>query len=141
MGTHCTHPSGLKNPPQTSFTQSLTPSIKIKNITKKAEAKWTLASKCQDNQGHVGRQIPHILETPLLGSPARAWTRGLSLRPPPSFHYQTPRIPRGHSPSGACLFYPFIPCHQHPPALPLLLRLLGHCLGHRAHPSQSESSP
>lgn len=67
-GTHCTHHSGLENPPRTSFTQSLIPSIKTKNIIKKAEAKWTLASKCQDNQGHAGRQIPHILEeTPPLG--------------------------------------------------------------------------
>lgn len=60
----------------------------------------------------------------------------------PLSHYQTPSIPRGHSPSGACLFYPFRPRHQHPPAPPLpFLPLLGHCLGLRAHPSQSESSP
>lgn len=98
-GTHCTNHSGLENPPRTSFTQSLIPSIKTKNITKKAEAKWTLASKCQDNQGHAGRQIPHILEeTPPLGLAAWAWTRSLSLCPPPSFSLPDPEHPQGPQP-------------------------------------------
>lgn len=81
------------------------------------------------------RRLPRQAQQPRPGPEASLCV----LRP--LSHYQTPSIPRGPGPSGACLFYPFRPRHQHPSALPLLLLLLGHCLGHRAHPSRSESSP